>query len=68
MGSFDGAGVYELGGLYLLHIFLSILIGRENVVMYRDNTLAGINSSSGLDKLRKNIALFKDETVNNHQN
>ena len=32
MGSFDGAGVYELGGLYLLDK-LSILIGRENVVL-----------------------------------
>ena len=63
MGSFDGAEICELVGLYLLDK-LSSLIGRENVGLYRDDGLAAINSSSGsvLDKMRKNIiALFKDE-------
>ena len=63
MGSFDGAKICELVGLYLLDK-LSSLIGRENVRLYRDDGLAAINSSSGhvLDKMRKNIiALFKNE-------
>ena len=63
MGSFDGAKICELVGLYLLDK-LSNLIGRENVGLYRDDRLAAINSSSGpvLDKIRKNIsALFKND-------
>ena len=63
MGSFDGAEIYELIGLYLLDK-LSSLIGRKNVGLYRDDGLAAINSSSGpvLNKMRKNIiALFKNE-------
>ena len=63
MGSFDGAEICELVGLYLLDK-LSSLIGRKNVGLYRDDGLAAINSSSGpvLDKMRKNIiALFKNE-------
>ena len=63
MGSFNGAKIYQLVGLYLLDK-LSSLIGRENVGLYRDDGLAAINSSSGpvLDKTRKNIiALFKNE-------
>ena len=64
-GSFDGAEICELVGLYLLDK-LSTLIGRKNVGLYRDNKLATINSSSGpvLDKMRKNIiALFKKERL-----
>ena len=63
MGSFDGAEICELVGLYLLDK-LSSLIGRKNVRLYRDDALAAINSSSGsvLYKMRKNIiALFKNE-------
>ena len=63
IGSFDGAEICELVGLYLLDK-LSSLIGRKNVGLYRDDGLAAINSSSGpvLDKMRKNIiALFKNE-------
>ena len=63
MGSFDGAKICELVGLYLLDK-LSSLIGRKNVELYRDDGFAAINSSSGLvlDKMRENIiALFKNE-------
>ena len=63
MGSFDGAKICELVGLYLL-AKLSSLIGRENVELYRDDRLGAIISSSGpvLDKMGKNInALFKNE-------
>ena len=63
MGSFDGAEICELVGLYLLDK-LSSLIGRKNVELYRDDGVAAINSSSGrvLDKMRENIiAVFKNE-------
>ena len=63
MGSFDGAEICELVGLYLLDE-LSSLIGRKNVELYRDDGVAAINSSSGrvLDKMRENIiAVLKNE-------
>ena len=63
MGSFGGAAIFQVVGLYLLDK-LSSLIKRENVGLYRDDELAAINSSSGpvQDKMRKNIfALFKNE-------
>ena len=41
MGSFDGAEICELIGLYLLDK-LSSLIGRKNVGLYRDDGLAAI--------------------------
>ena len=61
MGSFDRAEICEIVGLYLLNK-LSNLLGKENVGLYRDDSLATINSCSGpiLDRTRKNImALFK---------
>ena len=63
MGSFDGAEVCELVGLYLLDK-LSKLLGKDNVGLYRDDGLAAVKSTSGpvLDKMRKNIiTLFKNE-------
>ena len=63
MGSFDGAEVCELVGLYLLNK-LTKLLGKKNVGLYRDDGLAAVKSTSGpvLDKMRKNvITLFKDE-------
>ena len=63
MGSFDGAEVCELVGLYLLDK-LSKLLGKDNVGLYRDDGLAAVKSTSGpvLDKMRKNIiTLFKSK-------
>ena len=63
MGSFDGAEICELVGLYLLDK-LSKLLGKDNVGLYRDDRLAPVKSTSGpvLDKMRKNIiTLFKNE-------
>ena len=63
MGSFDGAEVCELVGLYLLDK-LALLLGRENVGLYRDDGLAIVNFASGrkVDQLRKEIiAIFKNE-------
>ena len=62
-GSFDGAEIFELVGLYFLNKFIR-LIGRKNLGLYRDDGLITINNSSGpvLVKMRKNIiALFKNE-------
>ena len=54
MGSFDGAEICEIVGLYLLDK-LSNLLGKENVGLHRDDGLAAINSCSGpvLDTTRK---------------
>ena len=59
MGSFDGAEVCELVGLYLLDK-LSHLTGKENTGLYRDDGLSAIRCSSArrFDKLRKDITEF----------
>ena len=56
MGSFGGAEVCELVGLYLLSK-ISILINSDNVGLYRDDGLAVIHNANAprLDSLRKNI-------------
>ena len=63
MGSFDGAEVRELGGLYLLNKIKSAL-GSSNVGLYRDDGLSIVHKANGskVDRLRKNIIiLFKDK-------
>ena len=56
MGSFDGAELCELVGLYLL-MKLQPLLGISNVGLYRDDGLAVVRSLSGrrLDQIRKSI-------------
>ena len=66
MGSFNGAEICKIVGLYLLDK-LSNLLGKENSGLYRDYGLAAINSCSGpvLNRTRKSIiALFKKEGLN----
>ena len=63
MGSYDGAEVCELVGLYLLSK-LTPLMGIKNVGLYRDDGLAVIHKANRpkMDKIRKGIiALFKSE-------
>ena len=63
MGSYDGAEVCELVGIYLFSK-LSPVLGRDSVGLYRDDGLAAIGSKSGrrLDQLRKQIVeIFKSE-------
>ena len=65
MGSYDGAEIYELVGLYLLNK-LSTVIGKSSVGLYRDDGIAAINNANGwkLDRIRKDvIALFKEEWI-----
>ena len=63
IGSYDGAEVCELVGIYLLGK-LAPLIGSKNVGFYRHNGLAVIHQANGpkIDRIRKDIiALFKSE-------
>ena len=63
MGSYDGAEIYELVGLYLLNR-LSTVIDKSSVDLYRDHGLVAINNTNApkLDRIRKNISeLFKEE-------
>ena len=64
MGSYDGAEICELGGLYLLNQ-LSTVVDKSSVGLYRDNGLAAKNNANGpkLDRIRKDIALFKEERL-----
>lgn len=63
MGSFDGAEICELVGLYMLEK-LSAILGKSHVGLYRDDGLAVVNNANGpkMDKLRKQVtSLFKEE-------
>ena len=65
MGSFDGAEVCELVGLYLLNK-IKPLVGTSNIGLYRDDGLAIVHKPNGpkLDSLRKDITnLLKDERL-----
>ena len=54
MGSYDGAEICGLVGLYLLNR-LSTVIDKSSVGLYRDDGLAAINNANGpkLDRIRK---------------
>ena len=54
MGSFDGAEVGELVGLYVLNLLVK-RFGNENVGLYRDDGLALITSGRLADKMRKDL-------------
>ena len=66
MGSYDGAEICELVGLYLLNQ-LSTVIDKSSVCLYTDSDgLAAINNANGpkLDRIREDIiALFKEEAL-----
>ena len=62
MGSYDGAEVTDLVGLFLLRD-LESLLGKGSVGLYRDDGLANLTSVSGpqADRIRKQlIKCFKD--------
>ena len=56
MGSFNGAEICELVGLFVLYRLASVL-GKENVGLYRDDGLAVLRNNSGLtmERTRKKI-------------
>ena len=63
MGSYGGAKICELVGLYLLNP-LSNVIDKSGVGLCRDNALVAIYNANGpkLDRIMKDInALFKEE-------
>ena len=62
MGSYDGAEVCELVGLYILSI-LAQEHGKETIGLYRDDGLAAFRNINGnrADRIRKNMTkTFKD--------
>ena len=66
MGSFDGAEVCELVGLYLLNKLVPLIGVNNTAGLYRDDGLAAIRSLSArrFDILRKEIIeLFKSEDL-----
>mgnify|MGYP006903939448 CR=1 FL=1 len=65
MGSFDGAEVCDLVGLYILHK-LEALVFKKNIGLYRDDGLAAIpGSGPQVDRLRKQFtSLFKKLGLN----
>ena len=65
MGSFNGAEVCELVGLYLLNI-LESEFGGKNIGLYRDNGLSCCENKSGpeLKKIKKKMCkIFKDNDL-----
>ena len=63
-GSYDGAEVCELIGLYMLHKLQPLFKNDSSVGLYRDDGLAVVQNLSGpqQDKLRKEITqVFKNE-------
>ena len=63
MGSFNGAELCELVGLYILHI-LGEKYGKHRIGLYRDDGLACFGYTSGpqADRIRKDfIKIFKED-------
>ena len=66
MGSFDGAEVCELVGLYMLYHLSSVTGDKMNIGLYRDDGLAILEATSGLetDRIQKKTEkLFKDHNL-----
>ena len=66
MGSFDGAEVCELIGLYMLYHLSSVIGDKMNIGLYRNDGLAILEATSGpeTDQIRKKIKmLFKDHNL-----
>ena len=66
MGSYDGADVCELVGLYLLNL-LTNEFGKHNIGLYRDDGLSCFQNISGPDseKIKKKMCkIFKENHLN----
>ena len=63
MGSYDGADVCELVGLFILN-FLSEHLGKKNVGLYRDDGLAIVKGKNGqlVDIVRKKLHTIFQQT------
>ena len=62
MGSYDGAEIFELVGIYIL-TRLATIIKKSNYGLYRDDDLVILRNVNGqqIDRTRKNIIkIFKD--------
>ena len=58
LGSYDGAELYELVGLYLL-VLLSKEFGKQNICLYNDDGLSCFENMSGPDSGKLKKKLFK---------
>ena len=66
MGSYDGAEVCELVGLYLLNL-LTTEFGKHSIGLYRDDGLSCFQNISGPDseKIKKKMSkIFKENHLN----
>ena len=66
MGSFDGAEVCELVGLYMLYHLSSVIGDKMNIGLYRDDGLAILEATSGpeTNQIWKKIEkLFKNHNL-----
>ena len=66
MGSFDGAEVCEVVGLFILNL-ISRLVGNNNIGLYRDDGLAILENASGpsSERLKKKIIkIFQQHDLN----
>ena len=63
MGSYDGAEVCELVGLYLLNL-LTNEFGKNNIGLYRDDGLSCFQNISGLDseKIKRKCVKYSQKT------
>ena len=64
MGSYDGAEVCELVGLYLLNL-LTNEFGKHNIGLYRDDGLSCFQNISGPDseKIKRKCVKYSKKTV-----
>ena len=64
MGSYYGAEICELVGLYLLNQ-LSTVIDKSSVGLYRNDGLAAINNANGPkpDRIRKDIIALSKQIL-----
>ena len=66
MGSFDGAEMCELVGLYMLYHISPVIGDKINIGLYRYDGLAILEATSGpeTDRIRKKIKkLFNDHNL-----
>ena len=59
MGSYDGAEICKLVGIYILTC-LPTMIKKSDWGLYRDNALVILRNGQQIDLTRKNIKIFKD--------
>jgi hypothetical protein len=67
VGSYDGAEICDLVGLYMLNVLINEF-GKERVGLYRDDALVLIKGKSGriADKVRKKLYTIRKVQLEDH--